>query len=509
MGRIMLADSSLYGVETDRKMNYRGINVFTLSELQGITGKTRTGQVVTGELQMPFFNLRPEERMGIMQSCAYVQAVISSRMNRISTLEWNVVRKDQIEDEYYYKIKHLKEIFDEHGDPNSINHALLRFRILKLLKQEIPELLDDLSNMDSALRRWKKRIKLNDSKSISEIEDWLFEPNMEDEFDDFIKKWVEAYLLHGAGVIYKEHNQDNKLENLYVLPGGTTLPFRGKYVGSYVAYVQVIFGYEPKIYFKDEVSFANYLPSAARSYGYVPLDALINKVAEQLLFDQFAAERADGTKAPEKLLVFGDTGTPFGNDLTEDIQLPLDKAEQKRIEEKVTTARKEAIAVLSGVGHPVIHDISKADTFAAQAQRQDKLLRDTALVFNMTNMEINLAGGEFTSGKETSESQREIEEGKGTRPIVNKISSIINRNILPFRFGSTNKVFQYKKAMTEFDQIKLDQMKQGSGSFSVNEIREERGDDPYPESEYDRPQVPGQTSPDGSELNPLNVQEVR
>lgn len=507
MPRYTIADSSLFDLPTDKTKNYRGLNVFTLSELRGITGLSKRGEFITGHYQAPLFSLSPEERMGIMSSTTYIQAVISSRMNRISALEWDIVRKKELEDEIYCHIKDLKQIFKEMDNPNDLKHLMTRLKIKMALQAEIPGLKDDLSNFDTAMLRYKKKIERKDTDRREEIKDWISQPNLEDTYYDFTQKWVESLMVHGASTIYKDYI-DDKLDNFYVLPGGTVFPLRSIEVGSYVAYAQMVVGYYPKIYFQDELTFTNYRPSSARSYGYVPLDALINKVAEQLLFDQFAAERADGTKEPEKLIIFGDQRSPFG-DLTGDINIPLDVEEQKRIEEKVNTIRKGAIATLSGVGHPIVEDISKADTFGAHAIRQDKLLRDVALMFNMTNMEINLAGGEFTSGKETSESQEEIEEGKGTRPIILKLQYVYNHNILPYAYGTDYK-FKFKKAMDEFEQIKLDAQKLQSGTYTKNEIRVQRGDDPIFEEGNDslNPPQPQQGIPGGSPFNPLNTREI-
>lgn len=508
MPRYVLADSSLYNLPDDKSKNYRGLNVFTLSELRGITGVTKRGEFMTGSIQAPLFTLSPEERQGIMQTSAYVQAVISSRMNRISSLEWDIILKKDMEDEVYHLAKDLKQIHDEHDNPNDLKSLFLRHRIRNELKKEIPDLKDDLSNFPTAMLRYKKRIERGVANKQEEIKIWLENSNQEDDFQDFIKKYVEALMVHGATSVYKEFNDNDKLENFYILPGGTVYPLRSVEVGSYVAYAQVVIGYMPKIYFQDEISFINYLPSACRSYGYVPLDALVNKVAEQLLFDQFAAERADGTKEPEKLIVFGDNRSLFPNNLTGDIKLPMNTDEQKRIEEKLNIARKGALATLSGVGHVAIEDISKADTFPQQSERQDKLLRDIALVFNMTNMEINLAGGEFTSGKETSETQSEIEEGKGTRPIIQKIQSIINKCILPFRFG-THYIFQYKKGLSELEQVKLDALKAQSGTYTKNEIRIERGDDPIFEEGNDSLEPSqGVGTPGESPFNPINMRAI-
>jgi hypothetical protein len=507
MSRYYLAETNLSNIADDKSKNYRGLNVFTLSELKSMTGTNKRGEMVTGEIQYPFFSLLPEERMNLMQSSSYVQAVVGSRMNRIASLDWSIVHKKETEEQTNYEAKELKQLYDEFDDPTDLKHLMVRYRIKKVLKKEFPDLRDDLNNFEASLFRYKKRVERSLNNKKEEITLWLEKPNLEDYFDDWIKKFVESLMVHGATCLFKDFLGENnqRLDNFYILPGGTVYPMRSVHVGSYVGYMQLIGNFMPKIYFQDEVEFTNYLPSAARSHGYVPLDALINKIAEQLMFDQYSAERADGTKEPEKLIVFGENRTMLG-DLTGDINLPMNKAEQKRIEEKVNTIRKGAVATVSGVGTPVVEDISKADTFAAQSERQDKLLRDIALVFNMTNMEINLAGGEFTSGKETSETQQEIEEGKGTRPIVQKIETILNKAIIPFRY-SPDYLFQYKKGLTEFEQVKLDTMKFGSGTYTKNEIRSQRGDDPKMEPGNDTLNQP-QGQADGSPFAPFNMRSV-
>lgn len=507
MPHYVLADTTLPDNLNRGADNARGINVFTLSELRAITGKTKQGGKVTGKMQYFLFGLTPEERINIMQSSAYVQAVVSSRMNRIAALEWDVISKKEHEEETIQTIKNLKQIYLEMDNPQDVKHLITRLKIYKAIQAEIPEMKPDLSNFETAIIRYKKKVDIRISQSKQQIVDWLNAPNAEDTFSDWNKKYVESLMIHGAVAIYKDYDdENNRLDKFYILPGGTVYPLRGVEVGEQTAFVQMAYDYFPKIYFADEMSFINYIPSAARSHGYVPLDALVFKISEQLLFDQFAAERADGTKEPEKLIVFGDQKTPFG-DLTGELNLPLPTDEQKRIEEKLNIIRKGAIATVSGVGHPVVMDISKADTFPAQSDRQDKLLRDVALVFNMTNMEVNLAGGQFTSGKETSESQGEIEEGKGTKPIIQRQQTFLNKDILPYRFGTVF-TFQYKKGMTELEQVEFDSLKMQSGSYTPNEIRTNRGDDPIIGQGNDELPAAGGQAPDGSMSNPLNMRAM-
>lgn len=508
MYRYTIADSTLFNLPADRKKNLRGLNVWSLTELRSLYGQTKSGDIRQGTIQYPIFSLDPWERIEIMKSVAYIQAVVTSRMNRISSLDWTVTTQKKNQDKIYDKIKHLKQLFDEYDNLGDMSHLMLRIKIYRTLKEYMFDLKQDLSNFETALLRFKKRTDSMNNDQNQEIIDWLSEPNMEDEFDDFVKKYVESLMVHGAAALYKEWiDEERKIDNFYVLPGGSVYPMRGIQVGSYVAYVQIMESHFPKFYFQDEVSFVNYVPSAARSYGYVPLDCLINKIAEQMLFDQFAAERADGTKEPEKLLAFGDNKSLYG-DLTGEVDLPMDKAEQKRVEEKVNTSRKGAVIIIKGLGTPIVADISKADTFPAQIQRQDKLLRDVALVFNMTNMEVNLAGGQFTSGRETSESQAEIEEGKGTRPIIKKIESLLTKNIIPYRYGP-GYMFEYQKGRTEEEQANLDTIRFNSGTWTKNAIREDRGDDPIPGEENDQlPETQTGMKPDGTQTNPFNMKGI-
>ena len=81
MPKYMIADSSLYNQPEDYR-NYRGVNVFTLSELRGVTGVTKRGETMTGKMQMPLFTLSPDERIGIMQSAGSAALTATTRSGR-------------------------------------------------------------------------------------------------------------------------------------------------------------------------------------------------------------------------------------------------------------------------------------------------------------------------------------------------------------------------------------------------------------------------------------------
>ena len=501
--KAMLAETIEGPQSVQVKQSIRGLNVYTLSDLMGVSGRDKHGHQLQGQVEVPMFTLSVKDRIEIFAKTTTLQGVVTGRSKRISGLDWRVTHKGREEDRIVEELKEYKEIFDEFQGSTELKHLVAMSKMRTLIQEELTDVLPDLSNFNNALRRYKHRNARNHEDQSTEIEEWLKTPNIHDSFEQFIEKSVTDLMIHGTLGVFKEWLNE-RIDNIYPLPGGTIFPFRSAQVGGPHAFFQMVPGIDAKIYFQDEVSFLSYVPASWSSYGIVPLEALINKVAESLLFDKRAADQADGTRPPEKIVVFGKNATPFGSVTSEGFDMPMDENEQKRIETKLAELRKEAIVTLSGVGTPLVLDISKSDTFSAQQTRQDKILRDMALIYNMSNMEVNLSGGEFTSGKETSETQRDIEQEKGIKPILLSLQNMFNREILPYRFGFDYE-FKFEVESSEDEQIERDAKKFQSGSYDVNQIREDRGDDIYPEDEFNRPQGGQTQAPDGSELNPLNM----
>ena len=502
-----LADSYEYGGLTGIRPlfnpNDRGINIYNLGELEGVRGRTDSGDFVHGTIQRPIFVLSVNDRVEMFKRAPMLQGVITSRAKRVSALNWKVKKKDNDIDKVIYDAKEAKEIFDEYN-ADSMDEYYVRYMAYQRIKRLVPGVKEDMSNFDAALRRYRKQCLRKNEIAATEIEEWLREPSMGVSFEDFRHAYVIDQMVHGGSGIYKRWSGD-KIDDFFLLPGGTVFPYRGTFVGGPEMYMQIIPTFEVKAYFAKEISYMRYLPVSWQTLGELPLEALVNKIAETILFDKRSADQADGTKPPEKAIAFGKQSSPFGNLTSGDVfDTSMDTEEQKRIETKMNLPRREAIITLEGVGHPAVIDLSKADTFSSQAARQDKLLRDIALVYNMTNMEVNLAGGEFTSGKETSDVQKEIEQEKGIGPTVKGFQYFVNRDILPFRYGQGWE-FTFDIGLSDAEQAELEQKQMATGTYAINEIRENRGDEPWPEDEYNRPQVSTMGTPDGSVASPFNV----
>jgi len=463
--------------------NKRGINIISYSSLMGMTARNKEGGLLTTTVENQYFYLSPEDRVRIAQLCTPVLGIVTSRQNKIASTKFTITNNKKEEDRIAERLKSIYQVYREYQKEQRVDFIVARARLYAILKTELTELLPDASNFNGCLIRWKRRNSQIDVDRNNEIEDWLNEPNANDKWEDFIKKWVFDDHVHGCTALYKE-TLNGKIENLYILPGGTVVPVKDRYISSLNAYMQIIDGLEPQIFFNDELSFSQYIPTSMRSYPLVPLEALINKVAETMFFDKLMADQADGTKPPEKVVIISDN-SPFG-DWDKDLEVPLDPMEQKRVEEKINTPVKGGIMTFSG-NKVTVADLSRENTMGIQMQRQKDIREEVALIFNATNQEVNLSGSDYVAGRETSETQERLEHEKGTYPHFKRIERIVSKEILPFRFG-WGRIFEFETTKNEMAEIQLETAKIQSGKYSVNEVREMDNLEGFDKEEYNYPQ---------------------
>lgn len=472
--------------------NDRGLQVYTLTQLIGITGRDKEGNLVHGHREQALFNLTIDERLAVFKFCIPVQAVVTSRMRSIASLDFNVISEKKEEDRFYEQLKNYKAIYDEYAKAQDPKYIVARQVIYKEILDLLPDVLPDLSNFQRSLLRWRKRIRNMKIDQGEEIKNWMMEPNNGETLDSFTKKQVFDLMIHGQFSAYKDV-LNNRLENVFLLAGGTVIPLKSKYVDGRNAYIQMLQGFaEPKIYFNDELYYDNYIPTTARAYGFIPLEALINKVTETLLFDELMANQADGTNYPEKMVIVTNN-SPFG-DMKREFNLPIDKEEQIRLEEKLNEPKKGRVMTFSG-NRAIVLDISKENTMGVQSERQRDIREEVGLIFQATPMEMNLASGDNTSGRSTAEAQQDIYHRSGVTPIIKSIKTFWERGVLPYRYGSGWRL-DYQSGKSEKDDVELVTMKKNSGVYAINEIREEDlNRDPIDDPAYDKP--PEQSSSQG------------
>lgn len=459
------------------------MNLFSAYNTQSIAAKDSNGNLRNVKTSLRYSNLSPIECFLIYQKCAPVFAIISSRANRISGIEFHIVpAKSQIE-KFISELKEKKEIFEE------LDYGLIsigkKIRLYSDIKKSLKDLKPDFSNFDKSLYRFYKNEKSIQTDKCNEIEDFLMQPSSDLSWTNLIKQIVQDQLVYGRSGIYKK-NDGNRLSNLIPICGGTIIPIREEKIGGLVGYIQMVEGKTPQLFYKSELAFLEYMSNTTTPFGMTPIEALVNLVAENLLFNELMAQKADGSVPPEKLVVFGEKNPLIDDDEFLD---SINKDEQVRIERKINRAKKDgAIATLTGSGTPVVIDLSRADTIPTQMARQDQTNKYVAMVFNASNQEINETGGDGTSGRSTSETQERNDNSKGIRPMLRGIEDIFTYDIIPNRYGYGYK-FEFDESRSDEQKIELSKIKKESGLFSVNEIRvKDYGFDPISRPEFDLPQ---------------------
>jgi hypothetical protein len=483
--------------------NQRGYQIYFVSQLIEEQAKNKMGHKIKASTDEPYFQLSPDQRVRIVQACSPLLGIITSRMNRISGREFNIVSDKEKEELIVDRLRDLRNVVNEYQNATEPEYMIASMKIKSYIKEKLTDLLPDLSNFDASLLRWSKGIKHQNKVKCDEIKEWLMTPNQNDNWEDFIKQWVFDLMAHGSDAIYKQ-TLNNKVENIYHLAGGTVYPVKEQYVTSGTGYLQIIDMLEPQIFFNDELVYSKYIPISSRAYGLVPIESLVNKIAESLLFDKLMAEQADGTRLPEKMIVVTDNN-PFGK-MDETFKVPINKNEQKRIDKKMQTPVKGGVMTFSGNAATVV-DLTRENTMSIQMQRQKDIREEVALVYNMSNMEVNLTGGDDTSGRATSESQAEIEQGKGTLPIMAMIENKLTREVIPFRYGYGYDL-TFQTEASEKDELEKLRLKLSTGLYSTNEIRvKDLNLNPFPGEQFDVPPS-AQQEPTGSEVSPFNMRSL-
>ena len=499
-------DIAYHGIDSQPGKNRRGVQVYTTSQLLGRTGKNKDGKFVSSGVEQLFYTLSVRQREELFERSSPVFGVVTRRMNRISASDFNVVPTKNIEDRVADKLKEINERYVEHSAIMDVQSAVVQAQLFQEAKMELFDLFPDFSNFNRSLLRWKKRIKDAQADKGEQTKEWLMEPNNGTSWEDFVKKFVKDLLVQGAVAVYKDMNpMTGILQNFDLLPGGTVHRFREAYFSGIDLFIQIVAGFENKVYGRDEIAWAMYYPSSTRSTPIVPLEALVSKLAEYLLFDNMMAEQADGDRPPEKLIIVTNPQNSFGTGEGED-PLPMNANEQARLETKVNETRKNRIMTFSGNDVKLI-DLTRENTMGIQTQRQKDIREDVAVVFNASNIEMNLSGSDNVSGRNTADVQMDIGHGTGILPIIQQIENFFTRQILPYRIG-TGYTLEFDTGKDEIKERELDRMKLETGELTQNELREEKGRPTFKGEEFDLPKggsITGQPGENNS--NPLFISQ--
>ncbi|EKR34405.1 phage portal protein [Leptospira interrogans serovar Hebdomadis str. R499] len=474
-----------------------------------------------------WFTLDPWQCLDIFKLNYNVFSIVSQRSQIISGMDYKIIPSRNIEDEIAEDLKELKWKFDQIDDYDTNTYSKIkRDMYAKKIREHLGlfELKTDLSNFDSALRFWSRRIKRETNASASQIEDWLqitkrFEINDGGEFvtanvqgfQDFLLQYVQDMLIHGRAAI---QNPNEYFDGLWVLPGGSVYPIPSEIVGQTEFYVQLMYGMSgygqqiPKFFNPTDLSMSYYLPNSAVVYGLKPLDAVIYQIQENFNFASYMADHANNEKPPEYVIFVVDAKMELTDNL--DDFTKTDSVELERQEAILNEKQKDkAVRILKQTGSDAkLFNLSKENTIADHQAREEVIKKIIARVFGATQNEMGETDTGGMIAKAGAEAQQELYNRQSIKPIAKSIEEVLTFEVLPSRWGIRKDLkgreilwnFKFMSVDSDIDKYTKAKIAKDSGSISVNEIREHvLGIDPTANPE-DNQITPVSLPPDNNDL---------
>jgi hypothetical protein len=417
----------------------------------------------------------------------YLRGVVDNRCQAIKSVDWTVTPFKRMEDEIAEEIRTCKEIMEENaGQLPWTRSWFIAEECERRIRQRLPDLLFDFSNYDQALARNMRKMRRQQTDSADQIREFYMRLNNQQTWAQWVHGYMADKMIHGRAA--GRRFDDGRLMNF---PGGTLYRIRSERLGEWQLFIQYASEFAnimtPQIFYEDEVYNEPYIINSFFADGLTPIDALILIATEVLKFDEKMVEWADDERPPDKLVAFGrqPQGLNPGEFPADD---PLPPDEQRRIEYKLNERTKDGpVATVSGVGTPMLLDLTGADTFAFQQMRSKDHKNLVGLLFQATPMELNEAGSADTSGRNTSDAQADILMSRGVMPLTGGLEDQMNLYEIPRTFGP-GWVFRLEAPRNVRELIENAVHKMPFAS--INQIREEDfGWEPYPEADYSRPQA--------------------
>lgn len=474
---------STYGMQPkglQQKTNGQGYAVLSAYDLMQIAAKDKDGNSRTFDIPSQYDYVDSATAITIYSKCDTLFSVVNKTAKTISSIsKFKVKHKGKEFDNLERMLRDNKDIFLENlnsalaildkDNTHKWKHFYAASEALARLITELPELIFDWQtgqfvNFEKAMLRLSRKYKVALSHSIAEIENFIFAPNPYLTWREFIETIVQDFMLH-RGIAVQVLN-----DNLYILPGGTIYPVKGKYIGDEAGYVQFIPGGEQPLFFNyNDIIYAQYLPNSIVGIGMSPLDVLVDLIASQLMIDDFMSEYSNKETPPEKLLVFGKDATADFSAITNDD--PMNKDEQKRIETILNRSKREnAIKILSGYGQPFLLDLSRENVMGQFIQWREVVDRSIARVYGLSNLEVNLTAPSGTSGRSVAEVLERQDNSKAHRPMIVAIEDLFSQRIIPAKYGF-DYYLESDENISESEKIDIATKKANSGLFTKNEIR--------------------------------------
>src|SRR5271157_2737813 len=124
----------------------RGIQVYTTSQILRTTGRDKNGLLLSWGTEQPYFYLTADQRNQMVRLSSIIFGIVSSRMNRISSIDFDIVPMHKRIEEMAEKFKDSKELYNEFKTSLDYRDVAMKANIVRTLRKYMPDMKSDLSN---------------------------------------------------------------------------------------------------------------------------------------------------------------------------------------------------------------------------------------------------------------------------------------------------------------------------------------------------------------------------
>lgn len=332
-----------------------------------------------------------------------------------------------------------------------------------------------ISPRDKSLTKKGVTVPSDIQKRVDDIRDFFLMPDKENFWDDWMRMLLEDLFVLDAPTVYRRRTFGGQLYGYQCLDGGLIKRVIDDWGNTpeppLPAYQQILKGYPAVDYTTDEIIYRPRVKRTNRIYGYSPVEQIIMTINIGLRRQTWQLESFTEGNVPEALIGTPDTWTP---DQVRQFQDWFDSALQGN-----TAERRRARFVPGGVAKGYVP--TKPTELFGEAD--EWLARVTCFAFSISPQpfvkQMNRA---------TAETAHEAALSEGLSPIMKWVKNLIDY-ILITDFKSPDLEFKWEEE-EELDpdiQSQIIDRDRAAGLLSYNEARRDKGMDPDPHPDADRP----------------------
>jgi hypothetical protein len=316
--------------------------------------------------------------------------------------------------------------------------------------------------------------------NVAKVTSLLKFPDGVHSFDLWIRMWLEELLVFDAPTIYPMKSIGGDVLSLRLVSGATITPLLDQF--GFIpqppspAYQQIILGIPTanvaasaaeKKYSVDQLIYSPRNPRVNSRWGFGPVEQIITTLSIGANRQQFLRDYYVSGNVPEGLLPMPDGWTA---QQIKDFQKWFDSMlagnlKMKRRMIMVPDAKHEPVMTK----HEALTDVT-----------DDYLIRVVAYAFSISPQNLIKQVNRGTA-KESSD----VAQIEGLEPYLKHIENVINGQVIErqMKLDDVEFAFLDEREMDPVKQATVDGIYLKNLAYSINEIREARGDDPRPEAQ--------------------------